>query len=154
MKQPDGDGLTTTQLADFAPYLMNRIVHRYNQTVQTAMSERGITTPKMRVLAALASQGDLTVNELTVFAVSEQSTMSRTLDQMEKSELVTRKTSDHDSRVREVSITDKGLEVYRSIWPDMLAAESSMLDGLDKKSRAAFLETLNRILVNIRVNDF
>lgn len=154
MTQTDRDELAATQLSEFAPYLMNRIVHRYNQTVQTAMSERGITTPKMRVLAALASQGDLTVNELTVFAVSEQSTMSRTLDQMEKSCLVTRKTSDQDSRVREVSITEQGLDAYQSIWPDMLEAEAALLKGLDKKTQTAFLKTLNQILINIRVNDF
>ncbi|MEP3276670.1 MAG: MarR family winged helix-turn-helix transcriptional regulator [Stappiaceae bacterium] len=154
MKQTDSDELKITQLTAFAPYLMNRIVHRYNQTAQAAMSERGLTTPKMRVLAALASQGDLTVNELTIFAVAEQSTMSRTLDQMEKADLVTRRTSDRDSRVRQVSITTKGLSVYQSIWPDMLDAESAMLEGLDDKTRAAFVKTLNQILRNIRVNDF
>ena len=154
MTKTDSDELTATQLTEFAPYLMNRIVHRYNQTAQVAMSERGITTPKMRVLAALASQGDLTVNELTVFAVSEQSTMSRTLDQMEKSDLVVRKTGDQDSRVRHVSITESGLALYRSIWPDMLKAEAELFAGLDKKKKTAFLNTLNQILLNIRVNKF
>ncbi|QDG77367.1 MarR family winged helix-turn-helix transcriptional regulator [Labrenzia sp. PHM005] len=154
MTKTDSDELTATQLTEFAPYLMNRIVHRYNQTAQVAMSERGITTPKMRVLAALASQGDLTVNELTVFAVSEQSTMSRTLDQMEKSGLVVRKTGDQDSRVRHVSITESGLALYRSIWPDMLKAEAELFAGLDKKKKTAFLNTLNQILLNIRVNKF
>jgi len=60
----------------FAPYLLNRIVHRYNQSVQKVMRARGLNIPKMRAIAALASQGDLTVNDLTVYAVSEQSTMS------------------------------------------------------------------------------
>lgn len=154
MTKTENDALAATQLTAFAPYLMNRIVHRYNQTAQIAMSERGITTPKMRVLAALASQGELTVNALTVLAVSEQSTMSRTLDQMETAGLVTRKTSDQDSRVRVISITKNGLAVYQSIWPDMLEAESELLKGLDKKTRQSFLKTLNQILLNIRVNDF
>lgn len=142
------------QLSTFAPYLMNRIIHRYNQTAQAAMSQHGVTIPKMRVLAALAAQGDLTVNELTVFAVAEQSTMSRTLDQMEKSGLVTRKTSGEDNRVRVISVTGKGLDLYEKIWPDMLDAEASLFKGLDATSRTTFLKTLNKILINIRVNEF
>ncbi len=142
------------QLSMFAPYLMNRIIHRYNQTAQAAMSQHGVTIPKMRVLAALAAQGDLTVNELTVFAVAEQSTMSRTLDQMETSGLVTRKTSGRDNRVRVISVTRKGLNLYERIWPDMLDAEASLFKGLDEATRTTFLKTLNKILVNIRVNEF
>ena len=52
------------------------------------MAEQGLSTSKMRTLAALAANGTLTVNELTVMAVSEQSTMSRTLDQLEYDGLI------------------------------------------------------------------
>ena len=69
LKAPhEGQGLTR-----FAPYMINRIARRYNQTLQDAVTGIGLTVPKMRVLAALAAMGKLTVNELTVVAVAEQS---------------------------------------------------------------------------------
>jgi len=143
-----------TALPEFTPYLINRIAHRYNQSVLENMTEHGITVPKMRALVALANHGELTVNEITVYAVSEQSTMSRTLDQMLKDGLVTRKVGEGDNRVRVVSLTKDGRDLYDRIWPHMHRAESELLKGLDDKKKAALLETLNSILDNIKVNDF
>lgn len=141
-------------LSRFAPYLLNRIAHRYNQSLQKAVSHLGLTTPKMRVLAALASMGKLTVNQVTVVAVAEQSTMSRTLDQMERDGLIQRQVSEADSRVRDVILTDTGLAAYRAVWPEMSAAEDALFVGLTDAQREAFLETLSHILVNIRQHDF
>jgi DNA-binding MarR family transcriptional regulator len=148
------NGQADASIQTFAPYLLNRIVHRYNQSVQKVMRARGLNIPKMRAIAALASQGDLTVNDLTVYAVSEQSTMSRMLDQMEQDNLVVRKTDSEDNRVRVVSLTDAGHALHSEIWPDMLAAEADMFKGIKAKDKAALLDTLGAVLRNIRINDF
>jgi MarR family transcriptional regulator for hemolysin len=144
----EGEGLS-----QFAPYLINRIARRYNQTLQDSLSGMGLTTPKMRVLAALAAMGDLTVNQLTVVAVAEQSTMSRTLDQMERDGLIQRQISETDSRVRVIVLTRSGLAAYRTVWPQMSAAEEELFVGLTKEQREAFLATLSQILGNIRQHD-
>lgn len=141
-------------LARFAPYMINRIARRYNQTLQDAVTGIGLTVPKMRVLAALAAMGKLTVNELTVVAVAEQSTMSRTLDQMERDKLIKRSVSEADSRVRVIDLTPSGLEAYRTVWPHMSAAEEALFVGLSDAQRESFLDTLSHILLNIRQHDF
>lgn len=151
--QADTD-LEVRGLSHFAPYLMNRITHRYNQSLHVAMAEQGLSIPKMRTLAALAAKGALTVNELTVYAVSEQSTMSRTLDQLEVDGLIARNASAKDSRVRVVELTESGLEIYRRIWPEMQAAEEALFADLSQKQRDEFLDTLSQILLNIRQHDF
>ncbi|MEJ6707555.1 MAG: MarR family transcriptional regulator [Amylibacter sp.] len=141
-------------LSRFAPYLINRIAHRYNQSLQDLVVNLGLTIPKMRVLAALAAMDKLTVNELTVVAVAEQSTMSRTLDQMERDGLIQRMKSETDSRVRVVHLTTSGLRAYREVWPRMSEAEDALFVGLSEEQRDDFLETLSQILVNIRKHDF
>lgn len=141
-------------LSQFAPYLMNRITHRYNQSLQTAMAEQGLSIPKMRALAALAANDSLTVNELTVIAVSEQSTMSRTLDQLEYDKLIVRTPSKKDSRVRVVQLTKSGRKIYRRIWPEMQSAEEALFAELSEKQRKEFVNTLSQILLNIRQHDF
>ena len=40
-------------LTNFAPYLMNRIMGRYNAGFREEMAEMGLTTPKARALAVL-----------------------------------------------------------------------------------------------------
>ena len=41
-------------LSNFAPYLMNRIMGRYNADLRQEMGKLGLTTPKMRALAVLS----------------------------------------------------------------------------------------------------
>ncbi|WP_299417174.1 MarR family winged helix-turn-helix transcriptional regulator [uncultured Sulfitobacter sp.] len=152
-QQPDTTPQAGEGLSRFAPYLINRIARRYNQSVQESVTSMGLTIPKMRVLAALATMGKLTVNELTVVAVAEQSTMSRTLDQMERDALIQRLVSENDSRVRVVVITPAGLTAYHKVWPQMTAAEDALFVGLSPQQREDFLSTLLQILQNIRQND-
>lgn len=158
-KNPDSASQSDTELeakglSRYAPYLMNRIMHRYNQSLQTVMAEQGLSISKMRAVAALAANGSLTVNELTVLAVSEQSTMSRTLDHLEFDGLIVRSASKKDSRVRVIQLTKSGLAIYRRIWPAMHAAEEALFAEIPQKQRDDFLGTLSQILLNIRQHDF
>ena len=41
-------------LTNYAPYLMNRIMGRYNASLRDEMADLGLTTPKMRALAVLS----------------------------------------------------------------------------------------------------
>lgn len=148
------DDLAKRGLEAFAPYLMNRIMRRYNQTLLARMAEYGLSIPKMRALAVLAVKDRLTVNELAVYSMAEQPTMSRTLDQLERDGLITRTVSETDSRVRLCSLTAPGREIYRRTWPEMDAAESAMFDGISEDDRAHLLATLGRMLDNIKQHDF
>ncbi len=152
-KQDAPNDLRAQGLSQFAPYLMNRIMHRYNQSLLNEAAPLRLSVPKIRALVALAAHGELTVNALAIFAVAEQSTMSRTVDQMEKDGFIKRAVSKEDSRARVVSLTAALTAAYHDIWPMMEAAESEMLQGLDAADRAQFLKALNQILSNIRIND-
>ena len=148
------DDLATRGLDAFAPYLMNRIMRRYNQTLQSRMADYDLSAPRMRALASLAVRDGLTVNELAVYSLAEQPTMSRTLDQLERDGFITRTVSETDSRVRHCSLTDAGREMYQLTWPEMDAAERAMFEGVSDEDRAHLLATLRRMLENIKQNDF
>ncbi len=64
-------------LQNYAPYLMNRIMGRYNASLREEMAALGLTTPKMRALAVLSVVDGPLIRELAVYAVVEQSTLSR-----------------------------------------------------------------------------
>jgi len=148
------DDIATAGMSAFAPYLMNRVMHRYNQTLLAKMNEMGLSITKMRALAALAAIDGLSVNELTVYAVAEQSTMSRTLDQMERDGLIVRRINESDSRARQMSLTEAGWDVYREIWPEMRKAERAMFHNVSSEDYAVTLRVLNQMLENVRVHQF
>lgn len=159
MSKPDhpfraGPSLGEIGLDQFAPYLMNRIMGRYNAGLRDELQEFGLTTVQMRALAVLAVNDGLMINELTVFAVSEQSTMSRTLDQMEKSGWIERRSDSKDSRSRRIHLTPSGRERFDRLWPSLAGAEAQMFEGISDTDRRVFVSTLQQVLKNVRRHDF
>lgn len=141
-------------LEEFAPYLMTRITRRYNSNVEARLKDTPLNVGRLRALAALSVNGKLTVNSLSVYAVAEQSTMSRLLDQMEKEELIVRQVGDGDGRVREVSLTETGQQAFDAYFPVMLEEQERMLSGLSKPERQILLTLLGQLLHNVRHNGF
>ncbi|MCC0044831.1 MAG: MarR family transcriptional regulator [Brucellaceae bacterium] len=141
-------------LTNFAPYLMNRIMGRYNANIRAEMGRLGLTTPKMRALAVLSVIDSLPISDLAVYAVVEQSTLSRALEQLTNDGLVRRETDAKDSRVTRVAITKTGRGTFERLWPTMATAYSRIFTGIPDEERHAFVATLNKMLKNVRVHEF
>ena len=140
-------------LNNFAPYLMNRIMARWNTNVVDELRDFDMTTAQMRALAVLSVSSSVTINELSVFAVTEQSTMSRTLDTLEELGYIRRQPRPDDMRVRDVSITVKGRSAFDKVWPKMYGGLLQMFDGVEEDEYRIFLGTLHKVLRNIRKHD-
>ena len=158
-EMPEIDATTETDhlvasLNEIPSYLLNRISHRYNKNVRDALKAAGLTTIATRVLVSLAVFEELSVNDLCVYAIAEQPTMSRALDRMEAEGLVTRHAGDSDSRTRIVRLTPEGKALYRRIWPVMASQNEHMMQGIPKEDRKVVLRTLAQMLENIRKNPF
>lgn len=140
-------------LNNFAPYVMNRIMARWNANLAEDLKVRDMTTVKMRALAVLNVSASLTINELSIFAVTEQSTMSRTLDALEEQGLIRRTPRADDMRVRDVTITDEGRSVFEDVWPIMYSDMCRMFKDINDDEFRTFVTTLHKILRNIRRHD-
>ncbi|MET0171056.1 MAG: MarR family transcriptional regulator, partial [Agrobacterium vaccinii] len=108
---------------------------------------------KMRALAVLNVSTSLTINELSIFTVTEQSTMSRTVDALEEQGLIKRMPRPDDMRVRDVTITDEGRAMFEDVWPIMYDDLRRMFKDIDDDEYRVFLGTLHKILKNIRRHD-
>ena len=95
----------------------------------------------------------VTVNDLSVYTVIEQSTLSRTLDTLEGQGLVRREQGVTDSRIRHVFLTDDGRALFTRAWPAMHDAFEAMFDGVDDAEYAALIAILQKMLKNIRKHD-
>ena len=141
-------------LDNFAPYLMNRIMGRYNASLRQEMSALNLTTPKMRALAVLAIRDGILIRELAVYAVVEQSTLSRALDGLLASGLVHSESDLDDSRGTRVFIKSAGRDVFAKIWQSMAVSYGKMFQGISEAEQLVFVATLNKILRNVRKNKF
>lgn len=141
-------------LDDFTPYLLNRIVNRINTNLGEALKSTGITVPLYRVLAVLIAGDGRSVNELAVYTVTEQSTLSKILARMETQGLVTRQANAEDGRVVEICITDAGRSAYAQVLPIALAHYEQAVAGLSPTERVDLVAMLHRVLDNVRCSPF
>jgi DNA-binding MarR family transcriptional regulator len=138
-------------LQQFAPYLMNRIMGRYNAALSEELARHSLTVPQVRALAVLSVVTDgVPINDLAVYTVIGQSTMSRTVDALEAQGLVRRETGERDTRVRKVFLTDSGRAEFGRAWPYLHDAFETMFCGIDDAEYAALVATLNKMLNNVR----
>ena len=137
-------------LANYAPYLMNRIMGRYNASLRAEMAELGLTTPKMRALAVLSVLDGPLIRELSVYTVVEASTLSRALDQLQADGLIRREADGSDSRATRIYATEAGRATFDVLWPHMADAQGRMFKGVPDAERRAFVGTLQKMLANIR----
>jgi MarR family transcriptional regulator for hemolysin len=136
-------------LNHFAPYLLNRISARWNADLQEAMKPLDLTTAKMRTLAVLSITPGMTANDLALHTITEQSTMSRTLDAMEEQGLVRSRPRKEDLRVREVYLTEKGRQLFAQFWPTMYRRYSDVFTGISEAEYESFISVLHKMLQNM-----
>lgn len=141
-------------MENYPPYLMNRIMGRYNAALKEEMAALGLTTPQMRALAVLSVLNGILIGQLAVYAVVQQSTLSRALDALAQDGLIRRETDGTDNRAVRVFLTDAGREAYDRLWPHMAQANDAMFRGISDAEQRAFTQTLRTMLRNIRKHDF
>ena len=140
-------------LANYPPYLMNRIMGRYNAAIRAEMAKLGLTTPKMRALAVLSVIDGQLIGQLAVHAIVEQSTLSRAVDALEADALVRRAADAADSRAVRVFITEAGRTAFETLWPHMAETYQDMFAGIDPDEQRAFVATLQKIHDNTRKSE-
>lgn len=137
-------------LNQFAPFLINSVSLTWNAHLANALKPHELTTTKMRALAILSISSPVTINELSLYSLTEQSTMSRTLDAMEEQGFIVRRPRAEDLRVRDVEITPQGREAFARFWPTMYDALIKLFDGVDDEEYKAFTATLHKMIQNLR----
>lgn len=108
----------------------------------------------MRALAVLSVIDNLAISRLAVYAITEQSTLSRALDALEADGLVRRTADPEDSRATRISITEAGRAAFETLWPTMRHSYEHMFAGIDVAERTAFVATLQKMLLNVRKHEF
>jgi MarR family transcriptional regulator, transcriptional regulator for hemolysin len=136
-------------LNHFAPYLINRISAGWNARLAATLAGFGLSTTQMRALAVLSIMPGITVKELALAAVTEQSTLSRTLDALDEQGLIRRSPKPGDARVREVFITERGQALFAEIWPTLYDHYARLFEGVGAADFRAFLGTAHRLLRNL-----
>lgn len=144
---------TPADLNAYLPYLVNWLSNRISADQNRMLAARGLSNAALRALSVLHIYERLTVNEISALAVVEQSSASRTIDQMLAAGLVTRECGASDQRRREVALTPAGEALLQDVWPSIDRRYRRLTEGLDQQDIALCARVLGRMIDNVRSRD-
>ncbi|MEZ5497931.1 MAG: MarR family transcriptional regulator [Steroidobacteraceae bacterium] len=135
-------------LQGYVPYLLYRATNKLNIRLLERLRETRTNPSRWRVLSVLKAHGTLNVGEIADHTLTEQSTVSRVIAQLEREGRVIRKTSRKDSRVIRVELTPKGTATFEAILPAALQHQQVALQGIKRGD----IQVLVRVLAQIEKN--
>lgn len=136
-------GKATLLLDQFLPYRLVSLSQRISQALSAIYREEfDISVPEWRILANLAEKGELNPKEIAQQTSMDKAKVSRAIKELSAKRCVVKHRHEGDRRAYRLSLSERGLALYRQIVPLALAWEGRLLDALD----ASEYRDLNRII--------
>lgn len=136
-------------LHSYLPYLLNRAGARIATAFGEEMRPLGASLQIWRVLAALHEKDGRRMGDLSKTTSIEVSTLTRLVDNMEKSGLVERRRDPGDARVVALHVTAAGKRLTRRILPIAERYETVALKGFSTREAEVLRRALGRLYANM-----
>lgn len=109
----------------------------------------GLRVPEWRALAALYARRRCSMRELSDLSSIDRTTLTRTVDRMEKSGWATRLSDAEDLRVTRLTLTAAGERLFDRIWPTVERLNAAAVEGLPAGAVEMLRWTLERMKTNL-----
>jgi DNA-binding MarR family transcriptional regulator len=134
------------KLEDFLPFRLNVLAQEMSERLSEIYANRfSLDIPQWRILANLASRGEMTAQEVAFVTFSHKSTISRAVAELETRKLIERTTSTNDKRAFAMRLTAKGQKLFEQLLPLVLAFEQGVLKKMKISEQKMFLEGLKAL---------
>jgi DNA-binding MarR family transcriptional regulator len=129
-------------------YLLNRAGVQIAVSFGQRLEKKQLTIGLWRVLGALWSQNEATLNDVALFTSMDLATLSRHVTALEKRGLIYRGRSSIDRRSLNLGLTESGRALVAELLPDVEETETLALQGVS----AADAQRLKRLLSTVFSN--
>ena len=117
----------------------------FNKETVKDIRRYGLTQPQFGTLECLGHLGAMTIGELSRKMLVSGGNMTCVVDNLEKEGLVERRHSDEDRRSVIVSLTDKGSQLFKEIFPQHAAQIVQLASVLGSEERAELSRLLKKL---------
>ncbi len=122
------------------------IRHNYVRTFKELAVD--ITTEQWVVINALHDQDGISQNDLANGSFKNAATVSRIIDLLCKKGLTERKRFENDRRRHKVFLTEKGRELFNTVYPAVLELRKQGWNHLSDEDYDNFLRIINQVFNN------
>ena len=135
---------------------IRKILHRLDlerrQLMRPRFLEMGLTVGEgqPRILNCLMEQGEMSQRELADACMFDVTTLSRTLDKMEKAGMVTRKVNPASRRAHLIALTPEGKEKAGRVQEQFAWLDQVLWGDIEEKEMESLYRTLEKIEENVQ----
>ena len=116
----------------------------FTKKLNERLVEIGLYHSQWQIVYYLHLFGAATLVEISNYLHVEKPTITRTVDRLEKSQLI-EKVPSKDKRERRIRLTEKGLRVFREAQNVVDEFERHLLEGIPDSDRETTSRTLQRL---------
>jgi len=126
--------------------LLTRLIKKYQFRDRNTVCCGDVTVSQCYVMKELGRRGPLTMTALAEAMCLAVSTLTRVVDQLERSGRVQRTAAEADRRVREVALTPSGSALLRTMEGRIRRSEKDVLERLTAADREGLLRGLRQLV--------
>ncbi len=130
--------------------LLYRAFHAQRHYLRPCLGEIGLELGQPKLIAYLAEHGPCRQRELADYFEIDSAAVSRTLDALEKSGMITRQIEQGSRRSNWITLTDSGRRAQQKWQARCREMEDIMLRGFSEEEKAHFADYLSRAYQNFR----
>jgi len=143
------------QLRDFITFRLSRMQVKLNaQASETLKKYVNLTLVEWRVIAFIAMLQPTGVADLSQQLGHDKSLLSRTVKKLRDKELVVEERDSVDTRRSNITLSSKGLALYRTNLPRMKKRQQALMQGISIKDQEALFRALDLLEENSKLRDF
>lgn len=133
--------------------LVRRFERKIEMIEEVAFSCCNITIAQSNALLEIGRNISISLNDLSKLLNLENSTMSRTVNNLVNNQLVKREIDSLDRRYISISLTEKGYKLYKIIEDNISKYFDKVYQDIPENKRMQVLESLEVLLSVIDVNE-
>ncbi len=141
--------MPTFDLEGHSFFWMTQVMACRDRQLAQELKDEGLRVPEWRALASLHAKKSLSMSELSDLASIDRSTLTRTMDRMQKSGWVTRLSDSDDMRVTRLALTASGQRLFARVWPTVERLNIAACAGLPESALGMLRWTLQHMRQNL-----
>jgi len=131
-------------------YKSSRLAKVLSDSLANTYKDMGITVPQWRVIATLGELGKLTAKAIAQQTHLDKVTVSRALAMLSEKKLISRTVSNKDARAVDISLSNEGNAVYKTLIDIVEAWQADTLSQLNNdisaNEYAIFLKVMDALI--------
>jgi MarR family transcriptional regulator, organic hydroperoxide resistance regulator len=131
-------------------YLMAHADFDYHEDMSTVLEKHGVNRSMYRIMTVLREHESANIGFLAERSLTKRNTASRIIERMVAKELVKAFPNPDDSRVTDVTLTQRGKDLLNSLTPIVGRQFQRAIDGVDNEELEQLVLVLQKISSNLR----